>query len=115
MPGGLRESDPCAAPGSGLAADVSEEMPGHVSQLDLLRSLCDAITPVMPVDMLERLRAGVSNPSVHLHGAIGGVAGEQIRPVVRHRDAVRDVKLVLVVELPGGLVDEIPHQLRLRM
>src|SRR5688500_17130083 len=64
---------------------VAEQVACHLAHLDLLRSLGDAVAAVVAVDVLERLVARITQAAVHLHGAVGRLADQPVRPVVAHR------------------------------
>src|SRR6185369_4828326 len=72
-----------------VGLDEAEQVAGHPPHLDLLGALGDAVTPVVPVDVLERLVPRVAQPAVHLHGAVRGVAAQPVGHVVAHGDLVR--------------------------
>ena len=52
----------------------------------------------MPVDVLERHVARVSDPAARLHRAVSGLAREAVRAVVAHRDEVRHLHVMLPIE-----------------
>src|ERR1035437_6385218 len=47
-----------------------EQILRHAPHLDFLRSLCDAIAPVMPENVLEWLMPRVPDRAMHLHRAV---------------------------------------------
>src|SRR5438552_3014177 len=57
--------------------------------LYLLRAFGNSIAPMMPVDVLERLVAGIAKATVNLHRAIGGLAYQPVRAIVAHRNFIR--------------------------
>src|SRR5262245_6675580 len=89
---------------------ITEPEAGDLPHLDLLAALGDAVSPVVAIDVLERLVARIADAAMHLHGAVGRLAAQAVSPVVAHRDAVRERALDLLlgelVHLPGGLADQ---------
>src|SRR3954452_14308049 len=72
----------------GLLLHEPEQVAGDAAHLDLLAALRDPVAAMMAVDVLERHVPRVTEPAVHLHGAVGGLAAQPVRPVVAHRDLV---------------------------
>src|SRR5689334_24277277 len=97
----------------GVGLDEAEQVAGHPPHLDLLGALGDAVAPVVPVDVLERLVPRVAQPAVHLHGAVRGVAAQPVGHVVAHGDLVRLGERPGGVHAPGRLVDQRAQHLRL--
>jgi hypothetical protein len=98
---------------------VPEQIRTDLAHLDLLRSLGDPITTVVAIDVLERLVTRVPHAAVRLHRLVGGVATQPIADVVAHRHAVGDLALHFLVrhlvDLHGGLTNQQPQHLRLRV
>src|ERR1700722_17262530 len=114
------ESTPCGDPVPARAAAPSvtararseaEQVLRDPSDLNLLRPFSDPIATVMPVDVLERQRPCVPHTAMNLHGAIGRLANETVRPKVANGYAITELQRVLLIHLPGHLEDEVAHQL----
>ena len=93
--GGCRNDQPTLSPSwprpsARCCFTEPEHEAGDPPHLDLLRALGDAIAAVVAIDVLERGVPGVAQSAVHLHGPVGRLAAEAVRPVVAHRDLVRD-------------------------
>src|SRR5450755_4851569 len=69
---------------------IPKQKPRHFPLLDFLAALGDAVAAVVAVDMFERLVARVAHAAMHLHGAVGGLAAQTIRPEIAHRNLVRE-------------------------
>src|SRR5579883_2378222 len=98
-----------------LAAHHAEEMARHLADLDLLGAFGDAIAAVMAIDMLEGLVPGITHAAMDLDREIGRLAGEAIAAVIRHRNPIAHFEMVLAVEMPSRLVDEVAHHLAFRV
>src|SRR3546814_6050226 len=68
---------------------IPEQIGRDLPHLDLFGALGDAIPPVVPINMLERLVARIADAAMDLHRAIGGFADEAVRPIIAHADLVR--------------------------
>ncbi len=68
--------------------EKSEQILRHAPHLDFLRSLRDAIAPVMPEDVLEWFMPRVPDRAMHLHRAVRRFAHQPVRPVIAHGDLV---------------------------
>src|ERR1700739_3187759 len=91
---------------SASGTEVAEQEGRHLGHLKFFRTLGDAISAVVAIDVLKRLVPRIADAAVHLHGPVGGLAAQPVSPVVAHGDLVRDLALnLLVVEavhLPCG-------------
>src|SRR6202035_2017150 len=96
----------------GRPAELEQSL-RHPADLNLLRALGNSVPAVMPVDVFERLVAGVSDTAEHLHRTVGGVTHKAIGAVVGHRHLVGYLEAVVAVEMPGGIPDQQAHHLRL--
>jgi hypothetical protein len=56
-------------PGAPVHHDLASE---QVQTLDAVRALVDRVEPVVPVELLDRVVAGVAVPAVHLDGQVVG-------------------------------------------
>src|SRR5690606_2161018 len=65
---------------------------------------------MVSVDVLERLVPRVANATVDLDRPVRGIAREPVRPIVTHGDLIADLHMVLVIELPRRLADEIAYE-----
>src|SRR5215510_12248310 len=65
-------------------SDEPEQECCHLAHLNLFAALRDAVAPMVPVDVFERLVTRVTDPAVHLHRPISGFAAQPVRPVVAH-------------------------------
>src|SRR5438270_8106285 len=83
----------------------------HAANLDLLRAFGDAVPAVVAVDVLEGLVTRVADAAVHLDGEVGRLAHQTVGLIVRHRHLVRDGHVVVAVEMPRRLVNEVAHHL----
>src|ERR1700716_1010935 len=96
---------------------IAEQKSRHLALLDFLAALGDAVAAVMPVDVFERLVTRIAHAAMYLHGAVGGLAAQPVRPVIAHRDLVGervlDLRLRELIHLPRGLADQQPQHLRL--
>src|ERR1700686_3234154 len=99
---GGRLAKPTVARSSGCRARLflsapwpheAEQEAGDLAHLDLLRTLGDAVAPVVAIDVLERLGSRVADAAVHLHGAIGRLAAQPVRPIIAHRHLVGELVL----------------------
>src|SRR5258708_17637495 len=68
-----------------LRAPEAEQRTGDAADLDLFRTLGDAVTSVMAIDVLERRVARIADAAMDLHGAVGGVAHQAVGAVGPHR------------------------------
>src|SRR5579883_3139921 len=98
-----------------LLAAHAEEMTGDAADLDFLRSLGDAIAAMMAIDVLERLVPRIAQAAMDLDGEIGRLAGKAVAAVIRHRHPLAHLQMLVAVEMPGGLVDEIAHHFAFRV
>ena len=99
----------------GALAHEAEHVSGDPPHLDLFRPLGDPVAPVVAIDMLERLVAGIAEPAMHLHRPVGRLAAQPVRPVVAHRNLVRDRERAHRIHLPRRLVDQRAQHLALRL
>src|SRR3546814_15062874 len=60
-----------------------------LAHLNLFRALCDEVAAMVAIDVLERLVPRIADPAMDLHGTVGGLADEAVRPIVAHADLVR--------------------------
>src|ERR1700722_10971407 len=67
---------------------IAEQKSRHFALLDFLAAFGDAVAAVVAVDVLERLVARIAHAAMDLHGAVGGLATEPVRPEIAHRDLV---------------------------
>src|SRR5688572_23838524 len=63
----MRERGPSMLP----RAHIPEKESRDLSLLDFLAALGNAVAAVMPVDVFERLVAGVAHAAMDLHGTVG--------------------------------------------
>src|SRR5216684_4926921 len=88
-------------------AHIAEQKSRDLALLYFLAAFGDAVTAVMAIDVLERLVARIAHAAMHLHGAVGGLAAQPVRPVIAHRnlvgERVLDLRLREFVHLPRGL------------
>src|SRR5579883_1399915 len=82
-----------------LRAPEAEQRAGDAADLDLLRALGDAVAAVMAVDVLERRVARIADAAMHLDRAVRRLAYQPVGAVVRHRHPLRNVHVVLAVEV----------------
>src|SRR4051812_6652193 len=61
-----------------------EKLVADLPELNLLAALRDPVAPVMAVDVLERHVTRVAHAAARLHGLVGRLAREPVRPVVGH-------------------------------
>src|SRR5206468_1930337 len=94
------------------AAEAEHHL-GDAAHLNLLRAFRDPVSPVVAVDVLEGHVARVADAAVHLDRLVRRVTHKPVRAVVAHRHFVADLHVVLEVQLPGRLADELPHHLTL--
>src|SRR5262249_60724903 len=73
----------------GALMHVTEHVPGDPAHLDLLRTLGDPVAAMVPVDVLERLVPGVTEPAMHLQGPGGRLAAQPDRLGAAHRHPIR--------------------------
>src|ERR1700738_2595993 len=104
----VRSARPLSGPSQSARQAVSFSRPAeleqslrHPADLYLLRALGDSVPAVMPVDVFERLVAGVSDTAEHLHRTVGGITHQAIGAVVGHRHLVGYLEVVVAVEMPG--------------
>ncbi len=74
------------------------------ADLDLLGALGDPVPAVVAVDVLEGFVPAVADAAVDLHRPVGGLARQPVGAVVGHRHLVRDLHVVIAVQMPGGVV-----------
>src|SRR5713226_1906563 len=67
---------------------IAEQKSRDLALLDFLAAFGDAVAAVMAVDVLKRLVARVTHAAMHLHGAVGGLAAQPVRPKIAHRNLV---------------------------
>src|SRR5258707_11936524 len=67
---------------------IAEQESGDLALLDFLAAFGDAVAAVVAVDVFERLVARVAHAAMDLHGAVGGLAAQPVRPKIAHRDLV---------------------------
>src|ERR1700687_5200020 len=91
---------------------IAEQESRHFALLDFLAAFGDALAAVMAVDVLERLVARITHAAMHLHGAVGGLAAQPVRPVIAHGnlvgERVLDLCLRQLVHFPRSLADQQP-------
>src|SRR5216684_2614787 len=91
---------------------IAEQKSRHFPLLDFLAAFGDAVAAMVAVDVFERLVTRVTHAAMHLHGAIGGLAAQPVRPKIAHRDLVGervlDLRLREFVHFPCGLADQQP-------
>ena len=90
-----------------ILAQKPEQVPGDLADLDFFRPFGDAVAAVMAVDMLERLVAGVALAAEDLHGSIGGLPDQTVGAVVGHGNLLGHRHVVVLVKIPGGLMNQI--------
>src|SRR5438034_4696758 len=101
-------------PGTLLAGAAEPEHDlRDAANLNLLRPFRDPVSPVVAVDVLEGHVARVADAAVHLDRLVRRVTHQPVRAIVAHRHLVADLHVVLEVQLPGRLADELPHHLTL--
>src|SRR3979490_3649959 len=92
---------------------IAEQESGDLALLDFLAAFGDAVAAVMPVDVFERLVTRIAHAAMYLHGAVGGLAAQPVRPVIAHRDfvgeRVLDLRLREFIHLPRGLANYQPQ------
>src|SRR4051794_4433527 len=67
---------------------IAEQEASDLALLDFLAAFGDAVAAVVTVDVFERLMARITHAAMHLHGAVGGLAAQPVRPVIAHRNLV---------------------------
>src|SRR5712671_6314682 len=97
---------------------IAEQKSRDLALLDFLAAFGDAVAAVMAVDVLKRLVARVTHAAMHLHGAVGGLAAQPVRPKIAHRnlvgERVLDLRLREFIHFPSGLADQQPQHFGLR-
>ena len=61
----------------------------------------------MSIDVLEGHVTAVAHSPAGLHGPIRRITGEPVRPVVAHRHLMGDLQMMLLIEPPSRLTDQL--------
>src|SRR5664279_5434662 len=65
---------------------IAEQESRHLPLLDFLAAFGDAVAAVVAIDVFERLVARIAHAAMHLHGAVGSLAAQPVRPEITHRN-----------------------------
>src|SRR5271165_3753218 len=76
-----------------------EQLLGDLADLYLLAPLGDPVAAMVPVDVLKGHVTRVADPAAGLHRPVSSLAREPVGPVVGHRHQMRDLHVMVAVEL----------------
>jgi hypothetical protein len=79
----------------------------------IIRPFGDAVSAMVPIDVLERHVPAVTHAAARLHGPVGGVTRQPVGAVVAHGHQVGDLQRRFLVEHGGRVTHQLPEHGRL--
>ena len=73
-----------------LLAHKTKHIAGDTAHLYFVGTLGDAVAAVVAINMFEVFVPRITQPTVYLHGLVGGIAAQPVGRVITHRHFVGD-------------------------